>query len=48
MPRERSDDAAAVSLGAADYITKSFSPAELVRRLEAVLERSAYRDGGSA
>ena len=46
---ERSDKIAGLELGADDYVTKPFSPAELVSRVKAELRRSAgvsLNDGG--
>lgn len=40
------DKIAGFSLGADDYITKPFSPRELVARVKAVLRRSGYDDSG--
>jgi DNA-binding response OmpR family regulator len=43
---EESDRIAGLELGADDYITKPFSPRELVARVNAVLRRSGGDDGG--
>jgi two-component system, OmpR family, response regulator MtrA len=45
---EITDVVAGLELGADDYITKPFVPAELSARIRAVLRRSSADDGGSA
>jgi DNA-binding response OmpR family regulator len=41
------DRVAALETGADDYVTKPFSPREIVARVRAVLRRAQPRDGGS-
>ena len=45
---EETDRIVGLELGADDYVTKPFSPRELVARIKAVLRRSARRSGESA
>jgi DNA-binding response OmpR family regulator len=45
---EESDRVVGLSLGADDYVTKPFSPRELVLRVQSVLRRSARTPGGPA
>lgn len=46
--REEQDRIRGLSLGADDYLTKPFSPQELVLRVGAILRRMAAAPGGSA
>lgn len=45
---EDADKLVGLELGADDYVTKPFSPGELVARIRAVLRRTRPRDGGAA
>ena len=45
---EESDIVLGLEMGADDYVTKPFSPRELVARLRAVLRRGALKDPGAA
>jgi two-component system response regulator ResD len=44
---EETDRVVGLELGADDYVTKPFSPREVVARVRAVLRRSGMKDGGS-
>ncbi|MFJ8579520.1 response regulator transcription factor [Micromonospora sp. NPDC093277] len=43
---DEADRVAGLEVGADDYVTKPFSPRELVLRIRSVLRRAAPRDGG--
>ena len=42
---EETDKIVGLSIGADDYVTKPFSPRELVARIKAALRRSSNREG---
>jgi DNA-binding response OmpR family regulator len=45
---EESDKLSGLSVGADDYVTKPFSPRELVARVHAILRRAGPREGAAA
>lgn len=46
--KEQEERIAGLELGADDYLTKPFSPRELVLRVQAILRRAPESGGGSA